>query len=152
MTIRLIAVGRLRNGPETALIDLYTGRLRDSVELVEIDIRDKLPVARRIELEADRLLAAVPDGAAVLVLDERGKLLDSEALAGTLKGWRESGRRDLAVLIGGADGLADRVRGKADLVLALGKLTWPHMLVRPMILEQLYRAQQIAAGHPYHRG
>ena len=152
MTIRLIAVGRLRNGPETALIDLYTGRLRDSVELVEIDIRDKLPVARRIELEADRLLASVPDGAAVLVLDERGKLLDSEALAGTLKGWRESGRCDLAVLIGGADGLADRVRRKADLVLALGKLTWPHMLVRPMILEQLYRAQQIAAGHPYHRG
>ena len=151
MRVRLIAVGKMRRGPERELVDFYTGRLRDPVEIVEIEARDNLPLPKRMEEEAERLIAALPEGCAALVLDERGKLLDSASLAGRIARWRDEGYRDLAVVVGGADGLSERLRRRADLLLALGKLTWPHMLVRPMILEQLYRAQQIAAGHPYHR-
>jgi 23S rRNA (pseudouridine1915-N3)-methyltransferase len=88
----------------------------------------------------------------VVALDERGAALSSAAFAERLGTWRDGGIPDLAFLIGGADGLADTVRQRAGLVLSLGLMTWPHLLARGLLLEQIYRAQQILAGHPYHRG
>ena len=97
-------------------------------------------------------MAAVPEGATVVVLDEGGRTLTSAAFARRIGGWRESGVRDLAFLIGGTDGMDESVIGRADLVLSLGSMTWPHLLVRGMLAEQIYRAQTILSGHPYHRG
>ncbi len=97
------------------------------------------------------LLDKVPDAAAVVALDERGKALSSRELAKRIGGWRDEGRGCIAFLIGGADGLDNTVRARADLTLSFGRLTWPHLLARGMLAEQIYRAQQIIAGHPYHR-
>jgi 23S rRNA (pseudouridine1915-N3)-methyltransferase len=98
------------------------------------------------------LLAAIPAGAKIVCLDSRGKVLDSEKFAGQLGQWRDDGERTLAVVIGGADGLGAEVVNKAHLVLSFGSVTWPHMLVRVLVAEQLYRAHCILTGHPYHRG
>jgi len=148
MHLTLAAVGRARDGPVRRQIDDYIKRLPWAVSLIEVAEADGPDRKAR---EADKLLAAVPDGAALIVLDERGRGLTSREVAGWIGHRRDEGMRHLAVLIGGADGLDDSVRQRADLVLALGKLTWPHMLVRVMILEQLYRARTILIGHPYHR-
>jgi len=149
--VHLIAVGRARRGPEQALFEHYSERLRHPFKLVEVEEKRPLSGAELQEREATLLLSAIPDGATVIALDERGKHLDSPAFAKRLSDWRDEGTRTTAILIGGADGLTDAVRARADLVLCLGKMTWPHMLVRGLIAEQLYRAQQISAGHPYHR-
>lgn len=101
--------------------------------------------------EGEALLAALPDGGRVVALDERGRSEASEAFATRLGRWRDDGVRTVGFIIGGADGLDDAVRKKADLVLSFGAFTWPHMLVRAMLAEQIYRAQSILAGHPYHR-
>ena len=151
MEVCLIAVGRARRGPEQALFEHYADRLRHPFKLIEVEEKRPLSGAALQEREATLLLAAIPDGASVIALDECGKHLDSPAFAATLSDWRDRGMRTAAILIGGADGLTDTVRNRADLVLCLGKMTWPHMLVRGLIAEQLYRAQQISAGHPYHR-
>ena len=97
------------------------------------------------------LLAALPPGARLVALDERGAAWSSIELANRLAGWRDAGSSAVAFAIGGADGLGSAVIERADAVLSLGKMTWPHLLVRGMLLEQLYRAQQISTGHPYHR-
>ncbi|RMB07892.1 23S rRNA (pseudouridine1915-N3)-methyltransferase [Eilatimonas milleporae] len=152
MRITIIAVGRLGAGPEKTLLDSYVKRLRWPVTVQEIDIRKPhLDAGQRKKLEGERILAAVPAGAAVLALDERGKQMTSPAFAKKIDGWALAGFNGLACIIGGADGLSDAVRDRADLTLALGALTWPHMLVRAMLAEQLYRAWSITAGHPYHR-
>ncbi len=151
MRLVLAAVGRLKAGPMKALADEYAGRLVWPLTQREIDIRTRLSAAELTQREADALLAAVPAGARVVVLDERGKALDSRTFATQLGRWQDDGTSDCAFLIGGADGHASAVRQRADLLLSFGSLTWPHMLARVMLLEQLYRAQQILAGHPYHR-
>ncbi len=151
MRFILAGVGRARRGPEHALYEHYARRLRPPPVLREVEERRPLPVARRVAREGALLLAAVPDGAAVVALDERGATASSEALADRLAGWRDGGVAAVAFLIGGADGHDEAVRARADLVLSLGPMTWPHMLVRGMLAEQLYRAQTILAGHPYHR-
>ena len=101
--------------------------------------------------EGEALLAAVPDGARIVALDERGKSQTSEAFAKRLGIWRDDGVRAVAFLIGGADGLDESLRKRADMVVSFGALTWPHMLVRALLAEQLYRAHTILTGHPYHR-
>lgn len=101
--------------------------------------------------EALALLRRVPPGAVVVALDQRGTALTSPDLANRLGGWRDDGRREIAFLIGGAAGLGRSVLDRADLVLSLGPMTWPHLLVRAMLAEQLYRAVMILQGHPYHR-
>lgn len=101
--------------------------------------------------EAELTLAAVPAGALLVALDERGQSWSSRDLAERLAAWRDRGVATLAFAIGGADGLGPSVIERADAVLSLGAMTWPHLLVRSLLLEQLYRAQQISAGHPYHR-
>jgi 23S rRNA (pseudouridine1915-N3)-methyltransferase len=151
MRLHILAIGRLRPGPHEALARHYAERITWPLSLREIEEKRPLPPAELVEREAALLLAAAPKGAALVALDARGKSLGSEEFAQRLARWRDSGTSDVAFIIGGAEGLADRVLKEAQLVLSLGAMTWPHLLARGMLLEQLYRAQQIIAGHPYHR-
>jgi 23S rRNA (pseudouridine1915-N3)-methyltransferase len=144
-------VGRLRPGPLLELQKLYLGRLTAwRVELREVEERRKLPPAELKEREAALLVGAVPERATLVALDERGRNLTSAEFAERLRAWQDRGA-ELAFAIGGADGHGAAVTGRAELSLAFGALTWPHLLARIMLLEQLYRAQAILQGHPYHR-
>ena len=138
----------MRRGLEHDLYEHYRQRLRWEVDLREIDDRKTNGSKER---EGEAILAAVPNGSVLLALDERGRDMASRVLAKKIGTWRDTGISDLAFAIGGADGLSDEVRQEADLLLAFGSATWPHLLVRGMLTEQLYRSQQILAGHPYHR-
>ncbi|GHC65901.1 23S rRNA (pseudouridine(1915)-N(3))-methyltransferase RlmH [Neogemmobacter tilapiae] len=155
MRLHLCAVGRLRSGPERALIDDYaqrfdrTGRALGLGPLSEHEVEDKK--GGGMAAEALLLAKAVPDGALLAVLDERGQVLSSPDFAAQLGRWRDGGRQDVAFVIGGADGIDPSLRGRADFALSFGKMVWPHMLVRVMLAEQLYRAAGILAGSPYHR-
>jgi 23S rRNA (pseudouridine1915-N3)-methyltransferase len=153
--ILIVAVGRARAGPARALFEEYRARLTWPLELIEVEEKRALPPDQRRAREAELLLAALPRKAAgrvvLVALDERGKTLGSAELAGHLGGWRDEGAAEIAFLIGGADGHGEAVVRRADLVLSLGRMTWPHLLVRALLAEQLYRAQSILAGHPYHR-
>ena len=147
--VRLIAIGRLGPLPEAALFARYAARLRPRLKLTELpDGRGSAPEIRR--READALLAALPAAGFAVALDMAGAAPGSAGLAALLAGWRAA-NRPLCFLIGGAEGLDARVLARADAVLSLGPFTWPHALVRAMLAEQLWRAQAIAAGHPYHR-
>ena len=151
MRLWLAAVGRARGGPARDLYEDYAGRLGWPLTLREVEVKKRLPPEELKRQEAELLLAAVPAGATIVALDERGTALSSAAFAQRVGGWRDSGVADLAFLIGGADGHGEEVRRRASFLLAFGPATWPHMMVRGMLAEQLYRAQQILAGHPYHR-
>ena len=147
--LRLIAVGRLREGPEAELFARYNARLRPQFAVTEItEARGAAAEVKRREAEA--LLAATPHGALAVALDTAGAMPDSEELARLLDRWLATGRT-VCFLIGGTEGLDAPVVGRADYVLSLGRLTWPHFLARVMLAEQIYRARSIAAGHPYHR-
>jgi 23S rRNA (pseudouridine1915-N3)-methyltransferase len=159
MRITLFAVGRLKAGPEKDLASRYLDRFAKAgpavglelTKLVEIqESRASNPDTRKRE-EAAALEKALPEGAVLVLLDERGKALDSQAFSEVVGRYRDNGKRDLMLAIGGADGLDPDLRAKADLVLNLGSMTWPHQLVRILIAEQLYRAVTILSGHPYHR-
>lgn len=149
--IHLIAIGRARVGPERALYEHYAARLSWPIELREIEPRGRMAPDQLKAREAELLLGAIPNESKIVALDERGAELTSEALAERIGVWRDDGTGEIAFVIGGADGLDQSLRKRADLVLSLGRVTWPHLLVRGLIAEQLYRAQQILAGHPYHR-
>jgi 23S rRNA (pseudouridine1915-N3)-methyltransferase len=151
--IRILAGGRWRGeDPARALYEEYTGRLNRPVELLEIDPRIADP-NERMAREGARMLeaAAIPAGRILIALDERGRALDSAGFADRLRRWQDDGVPALVFAIGGADGLAPTVRAAADLVLSFGTMTWPHLMVRAMLAEQLYRASAILSGHPYHR-
>ena len=120
--------------------------------IVEVDERRSLPPVQLKAREGELILRALPAGAPFVALDERGVQWSSRALAERIATWRDRGSPELAFAIGGADGLHSMVLDRADVTLSFGSMTWPHLLVRGMLLEQLYRAQQILAGHPYHRG
>ena len=155
MKLHLCAVGRLRAGPERALVDDYlqrldrTGRPLGLGPVTEHEVEDKR--GGGMAAEGQLLARVIPDGAALCVLDERGKTLSSPEFAQALAGWRDAGRQDAAFVIGGADGVDPALRARADLVISLGRMVWPHMLVRVMLAEQLYRAATILSGSPYHR-
>jgi 23S rRNA (pseudouridine1915-N3)-methyltransferase len=160
MRLLIAAVGRLKQGPERDLAAAYhkraeaTGRslgLR-GIEVVEIRESRAQDVERRRVEESIALANVIPDGAIVIVLDQRGESLDSPALAGLLRDWRAEDRAAACFIVGGADGLAPSLIERAKIRLAFGQATWPHQLVRVMLLEQLYRAGTILTGHPYHRG
>ena len=151
MRVTIAAVGRDRSGPARDLFDEYCKRCPWPVRLVEIAPRQAIPLERRLADEGARLSGAIPRDAAVIVLDERGRLLSSRAFAASLAAWQQQSRSDLAFLIGGPEGIAPDLIERADLVLALGRMTWPHRLARVLLAEQLYRASAILAGHPYHR-
>ncbi len=147
--LRLVAVGRLRQGPELELFARYNARLRPKFVVSEIAEGRGTPaeVKRR---EGEALLGALPHPAFVVALDPGGATPDSEELARLLERWLQAGRQ-LCFVIGGAEGLDASVIARADYVLSFGRLTWPHFLARAMLAEQVYRARSIAAGHPYHR-
>jgi len=147
----LLAVGRARDDAARALFQDYATRLVPPLALREVEIKKRLPPDELKLREGEALLAAVPRGAAIVVLDERGATMDSVALSRWIEKKRDAGSPDAAFLIGGADGHGDEVRARADLLLSLGAMTWPHMLVRALIAEQLYRSQCLLSGHPYHR-
>ena len=155
MRVHICAVGRMRSGPERALVDDYTtrfdrsGRALGLGPLLEHEVEDKR--GGGMEAEADLLARAVPSGALLVVMDERGKLLSSPDFSHQLGKWRDGGRQDVAFVIGGADGIAPDLRAKADFAISFGQMVWPHMMVRAMLAEQLYRAVTILGGGPYHR-
>jgi len=162
MRIVVAAVGRLKQGPERELAERYRKRAADAgrniglrgVEIIEIRESRAREVEKRVIEESIALANVIGDGAgaATVVLDERGESVDSRALAGCLKRWRDAGRPAVIFLIGGADGVTASLRDQAGLRLAFGPATWPHQLVRIMLLEQIYRAVTLLSGHPYHRG
>lgn len=159
MRVTLAAVGRVKAGPLRDLYEDFAARLGSPqgrgplgpLILKEVEERRPLAPAELMRREAKLLQAAIPAGARLIALDARGKALSSEDFAALLGRWRDGGVADTAFAIGGAEGLDESLRGAADLVLSLGPMTWPHMLVRVMLAEQLYRAQTILTGHPYHR-
>jgi 23S rRNA (pseudouridine1915-N3)-methyltransferase len=129
----------------------YANRLVPPAMIIEVEERRRFPPAQLQAREAELLLAARPPVAKLVALDQRGQPWSSRDLADRLAFWRDQGTATIAFAIGGAEGLGEAVLDQADAVLSLGAMTWPHLLVRTMLLEQLYRAQQILAGHPYHR-
>jgi len=151
LKLTVACIGRAGRGPERDLYEHYAGRIRWPLTLRELEEKKKLPPAELIRREGELLLGAVPDRAVLVALDRRGKVVDSEAFARRLGRWRDDGVAHVAFLIGGADGHAERLLQKASLVLSFGAMTWPHLLARAMLAEQIYRAQQLLAGHPYHR-
>jgi 23S rRNA (pseudouridine1915-N3)-methyltransferase len=159
MRILVAAVGRLKQGPERELAERYRKRAADAgraigmrdVEIVEVRDSRARETEKRINEESIALATVIPERSAVVVLDERGVQIDSATFADRLRRWREAGRPAATFLIGGADGLAPTLAERADLRLALGALTFPHQIVRILLLEQVYRATTILSGHPYHR-
>lgn len=160
MKLVICAVGRQRAGPAKDLAEDYLSRAKKAgraigipqIDLIEVTARETVDPKTLAGREAERLLATVPKDATLVALDECGDALTSDEFAARLARWRDGGATTVAFMVGGADGLAPEVRARADLVLALGRMTWPHMLARVLIAEQLYRAVTILAGHPYHRG
>ncbi len=148
MKLHILAIGKLKKSPIKELCEEYKKRLTWPLKLYE------LPAQKNNTPEQDKkaFLSKIPNNGFIIALDERGLSLESPVFAQKLISWREkASQQELFFLIGGADGLAPEIRKKAKIILSFGQQTWPHMLVRVMLLEQLYRAQQILARHPYHR-
>ena len=137
MRLHIVARGKIGRGPEKELVDLYLGRIRWPVQVSELGAADALPDPAT--------------GTKTIALDERGVPLSSRALADTLRDWRDGGTREARFLLGAADGLGEAGRDGADVLMSFGAATWPHLLARAMLAEQLFRATSIIAGHPYHR-
>jgi 23S rRNA (pseudouridine1915-N3)-methyltransferase len=159
LKIHVLAVGRLKAGPERDLADRYAGRFSASGKALGLTgpaIREfpespaRSAEARKAQ-EAAAILAALPDGGAAFRLDERGEHISSEDFAALIASARDSGTRDLSFVIGGADGHGAAAAERASRAMSFGRMTLPHQLARILLLEQLYRAATILAGHPYHR-
>jgi 23S rRNA (pseudouridine1915-N3)-methyltransferase len=159
MRLVVISIGRLKRGPERELAERYRERFDDigrklgfrGLEIHEIPESRARDAATRIGDEAAAISAAIPEKSVLVALDERGDNIDSAAFARLLGRWRDEAVANTIFVIGGADGLSPDLRRKARLSVAFGSATWPHQMVRVMLLEQLYRAATILAGHPYHR-
>lgn len=160
MRLRIAAVGRLKAGPERELAERYMDRAAKAgraVGITRFDVveypegRQARPEDRRAE-EAVLVLADIDPAATLVLLDETGRAMTSEALAAFVGKTRDSGAAEIVLAIGGADGHGPALRQRADLTLALGAMTWPHQLVRLLVAEQIYRCVTILSGHPYHRG
>lgn len=155
MRVHICAVGRLRTGPEKALIDDYTqrfdrtGRAHGLGPLTFHEVEDKK--GGGMAAEGALLERAVPVGSLICTMDERGKVMSSPEFAKQLGRWRDQGLPEVAFVIGGADGIDPSLRAEAQFSLSFGQMVWPHMLARVMLSEQLYRAASILAGSPYHR-
>ncbi|HZS64583.1 MAG TPA: 23S rRNA (pseudouridine(1915)-N(3))-methyltransferase RlmH [Xanthobacteraceae bacterium] len=160
MRIVVAAVGRLKAGPERDLAERYRKRAADvgrniglrAVEIIEIRESRAREAEKRIVEESIALANVIPEEAVSVILDQRGENLDSVAFAGEIRRWQEAGRTAVVFIIGGADGLSPSLSGGAASRIAFGSATWPHQLVRIMLLEQIYRAATVLSGHPYHRG
>lgn len=151
MNILIIAVGRMKKSPENEILETYLKRCPWNVKIIEVEERRPIKGAERMAREGDLLLNAIPDGATVVALDERGKEMRSTVFAEKIRTFQDNGTNNLVFLIGGADGYDEKVKAKADIKISFGSMTWPHMMVRAMLGEQLYRASTILQGHPYHK-
>ena len=159
MRLAVAAIGRLKEGPERELAERYRKRAEQvgrrigfrDVEVIEIRESRAQEVGKRMIEESIALANIIPEKASIVILDERGENLDSATLASRLGRWRDDGRPAAVFIVGGDDGLAPTLRDKASLKLAFGAATWPHPMVRTMLLEQIYRSMTILSGHPYHR-
>ena len=154
MDLKIAAVGRLRGGPEAELVDDYLtriGKIGRNVGIGQAFVHEVEAKKGGMSAEAALLEKAVQGAKPLVVLDERGRLLSSPDFADKLGTWRDDGAREIGFVIGGADGVANDLRDRADLTLSFGKMVWPHMLARVMLAEQLYRATSILTGSPYHR-
>ncbi|WP_316230044.1 23S rRNA (pseudouridine(1915)-N(3))-methyltransferase RlmH [Bradyrhizobium sp. SZCCHNR1051] len=159
MRLIVVAIGRLKQGPERELAERYRGRFDDigrklgfrGLDIHEIPESRARDAATRIAEEAAAMSAAIPDKSVLVCLDERGQNVDSTTFAGYLGRWRDEGIPAAVFAIGGADGLSPDLRRRAKLGVAFGAATWPHQIVRVLLLEQIYRTATILAGHPYHR-
>ena len=159
MRLVVISIGRLKQGPERELAERYRERFDDigrklgfrGLEIHEIPESRARDAATRVNEEATAISAQITEKSVLVALDERGDSIDSTAFARHLGRWRDESVANTFFLIGGADGLSPDLRRKAKLKLAFGAATWPHQMVRVMLLEQIYRAATILAGHPYHR-
>ncbi|MGJ4892530.1 23S rRNA (pseudouridine(1915)-N(3))-methyltransferase RlmH [Bradyrhizobium sp. HKCCYLR20261] len=159
MRLIVVAIGRLKQGPERELAERYRERFDDigrklgfrGLDIHEIPESRARDAATRMAEEAAAIGAAIPDKAVLVCLDERGQNIDSTTFAGHLGRWRDEGIPAAAFVIGGADGLSPEFRRRAKLGVAFGAATWPHQIVRVLLLEQIYRTATILAGHPYHR-
>ena len=159
MRLIVISIGRLKQGPERELAERYRERFDDigrklgfrGLDIHEIPESRARDSATRIAEEAIAISAAIPEKSVLVALDERGDQVDSASFARHLGRWRDEQAAQTIFTIGGADGLSPDLRRKAKLRMAFGAATWPHQMVRVMLLEQIYRAATILAGHPYHR-
>ena len=157
MRLQVLAVGRLKSGPERELVERYRGRIDglarslgvSPVDIVEI-AEGRARSAGERRLAEGKVILGRAEGVKLVALDERAPSVSSQGFAERVAGWRDSGA-SAAFAIGGPDGLDEEVRRRADLSLSFGRLTLPHQLVRVLLLEQIYRALTILAGHPYHR-
>ena len=138
MLLHIVARGKIGRSSEAELVERYLKRIQWPTKVTELPDRGGKVPAR-------------PANAVTVILDERGQALSSTELAKTLETWRDSGKREARFLIGGADGHGEELRASADLLLSFGPATWPHLLARAMLAEQLFRATSILANHPYHR-
>lgn len=152
MEILIVAVGKARKGPEQSLVERYRERTRWKVTIKEVSDQQHGSFEQRLAREGEAVLKAVPDGAFLFALDSRGEQLKSADFAKKIEILADRGQATIAFVIGGADGHDKAVTERADYLLSLGKMTWPHMLARAMLTEQIYRAWTIAARHPYHLG
>jgi 23S rRNA (pseudouridine1915-N3)-methyltransferase len=155
MKIRIIALGRAKAGPEKSLVETYRKRLTWPSDLIELEARKGITGGELMAAEAELIEKALGTKASakrvIIALDERGQNLPSRDFAKRITALGNQGYGELVFIIGGADGLAPSIRDRAGLLLSFGSMTWPHMLVRVLLMEQIYRAQTIIAGHPYHR-
>lgn len=150
LTIDIICVGRLKKGPYFELCEDFQRRITCSLSIHEVESKYRDQPNVQID-ESHKIISKINSRAFVIALDERGDGLKSLDFAQTIKKLQDTSENHLQFLIGGADGLTDEVRDKANMLLSFGQQTWPHMMARVMLLEQIYRAQQILASHPYHR-
>ncbi len=150
MNFTIITVGTLKKGPYFELCEDFLKRMKWPVTIHEI-VSKQTDEKKAAEDEAVKILEKMNDQAFTVILDERGHGLRSLDFAGTIEKVQDTGEKNVQFVIGGATGLTDEVRYRASLLLSFGQQTWPHMLARVMLLEQIYRAQQILAGHPYHK-
>lgn len=153
MKISIISIGKFENSPHKKVFETYLTRSKWKVELKELELKNthNLSVEKIKEGEGSLILKALKPNSKIIVLDEKGKEYESISFAKMLESLAVAGDSDLSFIIGGSDGLSEEVLKKASLKISLGKMTFPHLMVRSILMEQLYRAQTIISGHPYHR-
>jgi len=151
MNLTVAAVGRIKKGPERSLWDIYAKRLRWPLSLIEVEAKNVIGIEQIKKKEADLLLAKVPKASVIVALDQNGLVASSAEFAKKIGEWQNNGINNLVLVVGGSDGLDSTVLDKAQMIISMGQMTWPHKLARVMLLEQLYRAQCILNNHPYHK-
>ena len=153
MKISIISIGKFENSPHKQVFETYIKRLKWKVELKELDLKNSqnFSVPKIKEGERALILKALKPSSKLIVLDEDGKQFSSVAFAKMISDFAVAGDSDLSFVIGGSDGLSEEVLQKSNLKISFGKMTFPHLMVRAILAEQLYRAQSIISGHPYHR-